>query len=219
MKKNLYICSTNYHENKCLPNNLYDVSLCEELKYKKYPNCAWLIADEYYAEDNKLAPLPEQVYVFIKRVKQIKFDFYVYNENFFILTEKFLQFIQKHGFKEGYEICPAFLVNTGNKSLTDKKFYLMRIPDEALDKYENCIEYEEPVGVPRQIGGEDIYYKQIYTHLDLKILPFYTVECQYEGLAIDESLVAEIKETFEMPTVFSPQEWIEIIVKQKQKKN
>ncbi len=49
----------------------------------------------------------------------------------------------------------------------------------------------------------------MYTTSDFKILPTDEV-MEWCGFAVDESLVAEIKETFELPTVFSNEQYINV---------
>lgn len=146
---------------------------------------------------NEIVSMPKKVFVCLKKAKNVTFDFLPYAYDFFILSERFLNFIKKHGFNYNFDMSEAAIVNTKGELLTEETYYLMRI---VVWNIPNEIIY------PDLKEDEDEFSLLAYTDSDKDIL----LSSRYkylEAFMVTENLKDEILETFSLPFLYSLKEW------------
>ena len=77
--------------------------------------------------NDNIHPMPKDVTICIKSIKNISFDFLPYGLGFYIISEILLSFLEKNGFDYNFDKSIVHLVNTKGNLLTDEAFYLVRI--------------------------------------------------------------------------------------------
>ena len=65
----------------------------------------------WFVKGQEIPPMPEQVYVCLKKARGVTFDFLPYND-FFIMSARFLEFIKKYGFDYDFGMSKVIIVNT-----------------------------------------------------------------------------------------------------------
>ena len=80
----------------------------------------------WFVKGQEIPPMPEKVYVCLKKARGVTFDFLPYND-FFIMSARFLEFIKKYGFDHDFGMSKAIIVNTKGELLTNEVYYLVRI--------------------------------------------------------------------------------------------
>ena len=65
----------------------------------------------WFVKGQEIPPMPEKVYVCLKKARGVTFDFLPYND-FFIMSVRFLEFIKKYGFDYDFGMSKAIIVNT-----------------------------------------------------------------------------------------------------------
>ena len=81
----------------------------------------------WFVKGQEIPPMPEKVYVCLKKARSVTFDFLPYGYNFFIMSARFLEFIKKYGFDHDFGMSEAIIVNTKGELLTNEVYYLVRI--------------------------------------------------------------------------------------------
>lgn len=204
MKKNLIFWSVDGFDE--LENNNFippkrNLSIQENYKSNRGFDFQWVETDD----SEKLIPLPKSLYVVIKSIKEIKFDYYEYSAQFHLVSKELLDFMFEHGFDTGFDKCEAFIVNTKGNMLTDKTFYCIRVFDATALKHREMIKLEKPISVGNVF--EEQLYENVYTESQQSIfmphLPY------YPGLMVTEELENIIRQTFDVPTLYSAHQWIE----------
>ena len=106
--------------------SLGEVGISEEFNPKKtHPDFdfPW----SWFVKGQEIPPMPEKVYVCLKKARGVTFDFLPYGYNFFIMSAHFLEFIKKYGFNYNFGMSEAIIVNTKGELLTNEVYYLVRI--------------------------------------------------------------------------------------------
>lgn len=158
--------------------------------------------------------LPNQLYLVIKSIKNPKFDVYDYFDNFLVVSNELLNFLEKYGYsKDCVDKCPILLVNRQGKELTNRNFFLLRIHKDTITRHQSLINFEKTVNITESASVFSAIkpYENIYTESSQKIftpcLPF------YPKLMFTEDLKEEIFKNFDSPRLYTSEEWI--ISKQK----
>lgn len=86
----------------------------------------------WFLKGQKIPPMPEQVYICLKKARDVTFDFLPYND-FFIMSARFLEFIKKYGFSHNFGMSKVIIVNTKGELLTNETYYLIRIIDWEIE--------------------------------------------------------------------------------------
>jgi len=79
----------------------------------------------WFVKGQEIPPMPEKVYICLKKARSVTFDFLPYND-FFIMSARFLEFIKKYGFDHDFGMSKAIIVNTKGELLTNEVYYLVR---------------------------------------------------------------------------------------------
>lgn len=157
-----------------------------------------------FRKGEKIPPMPAEVFVCLKRVKTVNFDFLPYDTYFFIMSEEFFDFVSSHGLNAELATSRAHIVDTKGRSLTDKPFVLARVIPWEL----------QPV-----ITFADLHTPQSGFSLDARVdLPsgvstsssgvFLTDNMDYsEAFLVTDDLVDEITSRFSTPFLYSLEEW------------
>ena len=138
----------------------------------------------WFVKGQEIYPMPEKVYVCLKKARGVTFDFLPYND-FFIMSARFLEFIKKYGFDHDFDMSEAIIVNTKGELLTNEVYYLVRIVNwEIKDEI-------------------------VYPDLDKDIL--LSSNHNYSGaFMVSENLKGKILEKFSLPFLYSLEEWKEL---------
>ncbi|MDO4644129.1 MAG: Imm43 family immunity protein [Cardiobacteriaceae bacterium] len=154
-------------------------------------------------KEKPIQPMPDKVFICLKKVKSVNFDFLTYAGDFYILSEKLLDFLRKHGFDYQFDMSRAIIVNTKGEPLTDQTYYLMRvitweIQDEIIYTY------------PEKNSEDDEYQFALsaYTNLEKDIL-LSTNFKYFEAFMVTENIKEEILKNFDTPFLYSLEEWKE----------
>ena len=206
--KNIFIWSSDVKSSDrdiYIPNYITgELILSETEKFTKNDDYEWL------ETDGNLSPLPTHIYAKLKKIKDIKFDFCPYWENCWIVSEKFLDFINRYGSNLKFDRTTITLLGRGQKKLTDKPYFFIRFSDAYKEKCQEDIVLNNPIIINDPFIGDSTYYKTISTTNSADILLFDLPE--YIGFAVNEELVPKIKENFELPFIYSPEEFIDSIL-------
>ena len=178
--------------------SLGEVGISEEFNPKKthpdfdFPQ-SWLVKGQ------EIPPMPEKVYVCLKKARGVTFDFLPYND-FFIMSARFLEFIKKYGFDHNFGMSKAIIVNTKGELLTNEIYYLVRIV---------YWEIEDEIIYPDLEMDEEGFSLEAYTNSDKDIL----LSSNYNysrAFMVSENLKDKILENFSLPFLYSLEEWKEL---------
>ena len=175
--------------------SLGEVGISEEFNPKKtHPDFdfPW----SWFVKGQEIPPMPEKVYICLKKARGVTFDFLTYND-FFIMSARFLEFIKKYGFDHDFGMSKAIIVNTKGELLTNEVYYLVRIVDwEIQDDPDLALD-------------EDDFSLEAYTNSDKDIL----LSSNYNysrAFMVSENLKEKILENFSLPFLYSLEEWKEL---------
>ena len=178
--------------------SLGEVGISEEFNPKKtHPDFdfPW----SWFVKGQEIPPMPEKVYVCLKKARGVTFDFLPYND-FFIMSARFLEFIKKYGFDHDFGMSKAIIVNTKGELLTNEVYYLVRIVDWEI---------EDEIVYPDLALDEDDFSLEAYTNSDKDIL----LSSNYNysrSFMVAENLKEKILENFSLPFLYSLEEWKEL---------
>ena len=178
--------------------SLGEVGISEEFNPKKtHPDFdfPW----SWFVKGQEIPPMPEKVYVCLKKARGVTFDFLPYND-FFIMSARFLEFIKKYGFDHNFGMSKAIIVNTKGELLTNEIYYLVRIVDWEI---------EDEIIYPDLEMDEEGFSLEAYTNSDKDIL----LSSNYNysrAFMVSENLKDKILENFSLPFLYSLKEWKEL---------
>ena len=179
--------------------SLGEVGISEEFNPKKtHPDFdfPW----SWFVKGQEIPPMPEKVYVCLKKARGVTFDFLPYGYNFFIMSARFLEFIKKYGFDHDFGMSKAIIVNTKGELLTNEVYYLVRIVNWEI---------EDEIVYPDLALDEDDFSLEAYTHSDKDIL--LSSNHNYSGaFMVSENLKGKLLEKFSLPFLYSLEEWKEL---------
>ena len=177
--------------------SLGEVGISEEFNPKKtHPDFdfPW----SWFVKGQEIPPMPEKVYVCLKKARGVTFDFLPYND-FFIMSARFLEFIKKYGFDHDFGMSKVIIVNTKGELLTNEIYYLVRIVDWEI---------EDEIIYPDLGMDEDGFSLEAYTNLEKDI--FLSTNHNYSGtLMVSANLKEKILEMFSLPFLYTLKEWKE----------
>lgn len=153
----------------------------------------------WFVKGQEIPPMPEKVYVCLKKARGVTFDFLPYND-FFIMSARFLEFIKKYGFDHDFGMSKAIIVNTKGELLTNEIYYLVRIVDWEI---------EDEIIYPDLEMDEEGFSLEAYTNSDKDIL----LSSNYNysrAFMVSENLKDKILENFSLPFLYSLEEWKEL---------
>ena len=171
--------------------SLGEVGISEEFNPKKtHPDFdfPW----SWFVKGQEIPPMPEKVYVCLKKARGVTFDFLPYND-FFIMSARFLEFIKKYGFDHDFGMSKAIIVNTKGELLTNEVYYLVRIVDWEI---------QDEIVYPDLALDEDDFSLEAYTNSDKDIL----LSSNYNysrAFMVSENLKEKILENFYLPFLYS----------------
>ena len=178
--------------------SLGEVGISEEFNPKKtHPDFdfPW----SWFVKGQEIPPMPEKVYVCLKKARGVTFDFLPYND-FFIMSARFLEFIKKYGFDHDFGMSKAIIVNTKGELLTNEVYYLVRIVDWEI---------QDEIVYPDLALDEDNFSLEAFTNSDKDIL--LSTNYNYSGaFMVSENLKEKILENFSLPFLYSLEEWKEL---------
>ena len=152
----------------------------------------------WFVKGQEIPPMPEKVYVCLKKARSVTFDFLPYND-FFIMSARFLEFIKKYGFDHDFGMSKVIIVNTKGELLTNEIYYLVRIVDWEI---------EDEIIYPDLGMDEEGFSLEAYTNLDKDI--FLSTNHNYSGtLMVSANLKEKILEMFSLPFLYTLKEWKE----------
>ena len=177
--------------------SLGEVGISEEFNPKKtHPDFdfPW----SWFVKGQEIPPMPEKVYVCLKKARGVTFDFLPYND-FFIMSARFLEFIKKYGFDHDFGMSKVIIVNTKGELLTNEVYYLVRIVDWEI---------EDEIIYPDLGMDEEGFSLEAYTNSDKDIL--LSTNHNYSGtLMVSANLKEKILEMFSLPFLYTLKEWKE----------
>lgn len=177
--------------------SLGEVGISEEFNPKKtHPDFdfPW----SWFVKGQEIPPMPEKVYVCLKKARSVTFDFLPYND-FFIMSARFLEFIKKYGFDHDFGMSKVIIVNTKGELLTNEIYYLVRIVDWEI---------EDEIIYPDLGMDEGGFSLEAYTNSDKDIL--LSTNHNYSGtLMVSANLKEKILEMFSLPFLYTLKEWKE----------
>ena len=177
--------------------SLGEVGISEEFNPKKtHPDFdfPW----SWFVKGQEIPPMPEKVYVCLKKARSVTFDFLPYND-FFIMSARFLEFIKKYGFDHDFGMSKVIIVNTKGELLTNEIYYLVRIVDWEI---------EDEIIYPDLGMDEGGFSLEAYTNSDNDIL--LSTNHNYSGtLMVSANLKEKILEMFSLPFLYTLKEWKE----------
>ena len=153
----------------------------------------------WFVKGQEIPPMPEKVYVCLKKARSVTFDFLPYGYNFFIMSARFLEFIKKYGSDYDFGMSEAIIVNTKGELLTNEVYYLVRIV---------VWEIEDEIVYPDLGRDEKGFSLEAYTNSDKDIL--LSSKYKYmEAFMVSENLKEKILEMFSLPFLYTLKEWKE----------
>ena len=179
--------------------SLGEVGISEEFNPKKtHPDFdfPW----SWFVKGQEIPPMPEEVYICLKKARSVTFDFLPYGYNFFIMSARFLEFIKKYGFDHNFGMSKAIIVNTKGELLTNEIYYLVRIVDWEI---------EDEIIYPDLEMDEEGFSLEAYTNSVKDIL----LSSNYNysrAFMVSENLKDKILENFSLPFLYSLEEWKEL---------
>ena len=178
--------------------SLGEVGISEEFNPKK-THLDFDFSWSWFVKGQEIPPMPEKVYVCLKKARGVTFDFLPYND-FFIISARFLEFIKKYGFDHDFGMSKAIIVNTKGELLTNEVYYLVRIVDWEI---------QDEIVYPDLALDEDNFSLEAYTNSDKDIL--LSTNYNYSGsFMVSENLKEKILENFSLPFLYSLEEWKEL---------
>ena len=154
----------------------------------------------WFVKGQEIPPMPEKVYVCLKKARSVTFDFLPYGYNFFIMSARFLEFIKKYGFNYNFGMSEAIIVNTKGELLTNEVYYLVRIVSWEI---------EDEIIYPDLGRDEKGFSLEAYINSDKDIL--LSSKYKYmEAFMVSENLKDKILENFSLPFLYSLEEWKEL---------
>lgn len=178
--------------------SLGEVGISEEFNPKKtHPDFdfPW----SWFVKGQEIPPMPEKVYVCLKKARGVTFDFLPYND-FFIMSARFLEFIKEYGFDYDFGMSKVIIVNTKGELLTNEIYYLVRIVNWEIG---------DEIIYPDLGMDEDGFSLEAYTNSDKDIL--LSTNYNYSGaFMVSESLKGKLLEKFSLPFLYSLEEWKEL---------
>ena len=154
----------------------------------------------WFVKGQEIPPMPEKVYVCLKKARSVTFDFLPYGYNFFIMSARFLEFIKKYGFDHNFGMSKAIIVNTKGELLMNEIYYLVRIVDWEI---------EDEIIYPDLEMDEEGFSLEAYTNSDKDIL--LSTNYNYSrAFMVSENLKDKILENFSLPFLYSLEEWKEL---------
>ena len=154
----------------------------------------------WFVKGQEIPPMPEKVYVCLKKARSVTFDFLPYGYNFFIMSAHFLEFIKKYGFNYNFGMSEAIIVNTKGELLTNEVYYLVRIVSWEI---------EDEIVYPDLGRDEKGFSLEAYTNSDKDIL--LSSKYKYmEAFMVSENLKEKILENFSLPFLYYLEEWKEL---------
>ena len=178
--------------------SLGEVGISEEFNPKKtHPDFdfPW----SWFVKGQEIPPMPEKVYVCLKKARSVTFDFLPYND-FFIMSARFLEFIKKYGFDHDFGMSKVIIVNTKGELLTNEVYYLVRIVNWEIG---------DEIIYPDLGMDEDGFSLEAYTNSDKDIL--LSTNHNYSGaFMVSENLKGKLLEKFPLPFLYSLEEWKEL---------
>ena len=178
--------------------SLGEVGISEEFNPKKtHPDFdfPW----RWFVKGQEIHPMPEKVYVCLKKARGVTFDFLPYND-FFIMSARFLEFIKKYGFDHDFGMSQIIIVNTKGELLTNEVYYLVRIVDWEI---------QDEIVYPDLALDDDDFSLEAYANSDKDIL--LSTNYNYSGaFMVSENLKEKILENFSLPFLYSLEEWKEL---------
>ena len=142
----------------------------------------------WFVKGQEIPPMPEKVYVCLKKARSVTFDFLPYGYNFFIMSARFLEFIKKYGFNYNFGMSEAIIVNTKGELLTNEVYYLVRIVSWEI---------EDEIVYPDLGRDEKGFSLEAYTNSDKDIL--LSSKYKYmEAFMVSENLKDKILENFSL---------------------
>ena len=179
--------------------SLGEVGISEEFNPKKtHPDFdfPW----SWFVKGQEIPPMPEKVYVCLKKARSVTFDFLPYGYNFFIMSARFLEFIKKYGFDHDFGMSQIIIVNTKGELLTNEVYYLVRIVDWEI---------QDEIVYPDLALDEDNFSLEAFTNSDKDIL--LSTNYNYSGaFMVSENLKEKILENFSLPFLYSLEDWKEL---------
>ena len=178
--------------------SLGEVGISEEFNPKKtHPDFdfPW----SWFVKGQEIPPMPEKVYICLKKARGVTFDFLPYND-FFIMSARFLEFIKKYGFDHDFGMSKAIIINTKGELLTNEVYYLVRIVNWEI---------EDEIVYPDLALDEDDFSLEAYTNSNKDIL----LSSNYNysrSFMVSENLKEKILENFSLPFLYSLEEWKEL---------
>ena len=178
--------------------SLGEVGISEEFNPKKtHPDFdfPW----SWFVKGQEIPPMPEKVYICLKKARGVTFDFLPYND-FFIMSARFLEFIKKYGFDHDFGMSKAIIVNTKGELLTNEVYYLVRIVDWEI---------QDEIVYPDLALDKDDFSLEAYTNSDKDIL----LSSNYNysrAFMVSENLKEKILENFSLPFLYSLEDWKEL---------
>lgn len=178
--------------------SLGEVGISEEFNPKKtHPDFdfPW----SWFVKGQEIPPMPEKVYVCLKKARGVTFDFLPYND-FFIMSARFLEFIKKYGFDHDFGMSKVIIVNTKGELVTNEIYYLVRIVDWEI---------EDEIIYPDLGMDEEGFSLEAYTNSDKDVL----LSSNYNysrAFMVSENLKDKILENFSLPFLYSLEEWKEL---------
>ena len=178
--------------------SLGEVGISEEFNPKK-THLDFDFSWSWFVKGQEIPPMPEKVYVCLKKARGVTFDFLPYND-FFIMSARFLEFIKKYGFDYDFGMSKAVIVNTKGELLTNEVYYLVRIVNWEIG---------DEIIYPDLGMDEDGFSLEAYTNSDKDIL--LSTNHNYSGaFMVSESLKGKLLEKFSLPFLYSLEEWKEL---------
>ena len=154
----------------------------------------------WFVKGQEIPPMPEKVYVCLKKARSVTFDFLPYGYNFFIMSARFLEFIKKYGFDHDFGMSEAIIVNTKGELLTNEVYYFVRIVSWEI---------EDEIVYPDLGRDEKGFSLEAYTNSDKDIL--LSSKYKYmEAFMVSENLKEKILENFSLPFLYYLEEWKEL---------
>ena len=152
----------------------------------------------WFVKGQEIPPMPEKVYVCLKKARSVTFDFLPYND-FFIMSARFLEFIKKYGFDHDFGMSEAIIVNTKGELLTNEVYYFVRIVSWEI---------EDEIVYPDLGRDEKGFSLEAYTNSDKDILM--SSKYKYmDAFMVSENLKEKILEMFSLPFLYTLKEWKE----------
>lgn len=146
---------------------------------------------------DEIVPMPPNITVCLKQIKSISFDFLPYIGRFYLISEKLFNFLVCNGFDYNFEKSAVSFVNTKGVTLTEERFYLIRIISWQI---------KEEIIYPDLNGRTDGFSLAAFSQSDKNV--FLTQNEKYIGTLIFSDLLKdELLSRFKNPFLYTLAEW------------